>query len=405
MIFIDDIVENITSGIKLFADDTSLFITIDNNIDVATIQLNNDLGHIKTWADQWLVNFNAQKTKSLYVSLKKNVNYDNLPPLYFDGQILENVDSHKHLGLELNSSLTWNNHIVNISTTANKKLNLLAHLKHLVDRQTLLTMYTSFIRPSLEYANVIWCNCTDTECDFLEGIQRRAARIITGGTISVSSKLLYEELAIETLKARRNRNVLQMFHKIVYDQAPIYLAEMKPETTAQRQAYNLRKTSNFTIPRCRLKKYQKSFLPHAVNLWNALSDEIKTTSDYNTFKNHLEKDRLSENPLFSLGNRHLTIIMAKLRMKCSELKSHLAEINAIPSPRCVCGYETEDLYHYFFVCPLYNGPRAALHNSVADLAPFTLRTLLFGCENIDLNSNIKIYNETLKYIQDSKRFN
>ena len=35
-------------------------------------------------------------------------------------------------------------------------------------------MYTSFVRPSLEYANVLWNNCTDGESDQVENIQRRA---------------------------------------------------------------------------------------------------------------------------------------------------------------------------------------------------------------------------------------
>ena len=403
IIYINDIVENIKSGIKLFADDTSLYITIDDNLNEATDQLNSDLDLLKAWSSQWLVDFNPQKTKSIYISLKKTVP-DDLPPLYFDNVELENVDSHKHLGLILNTSLSWKDHIVSIASTANKKLNLLAHLKNLLDRKTLFIMYTSFIRPSIEYANVIWCNCTDTENDFLEGIQRRAARIITGGTISTSSKCLYEELAIETLKCRRDRNVMLMFHKIVFENAPFYLAELKPETTAQRQTYNLRKTNNFTTPLCRIQKYQKSFLPHAIDLWNKLPSDTKTLRDYDLFKSELEKNRPSENPLFCYGNREESIWMARFRMNCIQLNAHLSQIKVIDSPRCACGYKCEDAYHFFFICPLYNVPRAAFHNQVANHAPFTLRTILFGSDNLDLNENKLIYQETLKFIKSSRRF-
>ena len=91
----DNITDNMQSGIKLFAADASLFIAIDNGDIEATEQLDNDLQIGKEWAKKWLVSFSPQKTKSLYVTFKK----DN-KPLLFDGQACENVvclqTSHYH---------------------------------------------------------------------------------------------------------------------------------------------------------------------------------------------------------------------------------------------------------------------------------------------------------------------
>ena len=401
LIFINDITDDIKAGIKLFADDTCLYIIFEtNDVGDATDILNSDLDTVNKWAKQWLVTFNPQKTKSLYVSLKNNLNP---PQLIFDGHYLENIDSHKHLGLELNSKLTWKNHIDSITTTADKKLNLLTHLKYTLDRQTLLIMYKSFIRPSLEYGNIIWCNITETECDSLDKVQRRAARIITGGTISTSVRCLYQELSLETLQSRRDRQILLMFHKIINNNVPPYLAELKPIPTNQRQNYNLRRGNTLTIPKCRLTKYQQSFLPTAIKLWNILPPFAQVL-DYDNFKVHLEKSIPDENPLYQIGSRKDTINMARLRMNCSVLNSHLFNINVIDSARCACGYECEDTVHYFISCPLYNGPRAVLHNTVSNLTPFALRTLLFGSENLTFNENKIIYDATLLYVNQTKRF-
>jgi hypothetical protein len=399
LIYINDITENIKSGIKLFADDTSLFVMIDNNINEATTQLNTDLETLKQWASTWLVSFNPKKTKSMYVTLKRNVN---VIPLTFDGQVLENVPHHKHLGLELNSTLTWKDHIDPVTANASKKLNLLAHLKHLLDRKTLLTMYLSFIRPTLEYANIVWCNCTELENDRLEAIQRRAARIISGGIIRTPTKCLYDEIGIEPLKARQDRNVLLMFHKMVHNNAPTYLVDLVPTTTRQRQRYNLRRETNFTVPKCRITKYQNSFLPFAIKQWNDLNESIKGENDYDKFKNALESCIPQSNPLYEIGSRKETIIMARLRMNCSDLRSNLCDLNIIDSPRCSCGFDKEDIFHYFFTCPLYNGPRAALHNKIANLAPFTTRTLLFGKPELTPTQNKQIYMATLEFIRKSK---
>ena len=66
-------------------------------------------------------------------------------------------------------------------------------LKYDLDRKSLETIYKSFIRPLLEYADVIWDNCTQQNKNELELIQLEAARISTGTTKLVSVANLYIE--------------------------------------------------------------------------------------------------------------------------------------------------------------------------------------------------------------------
>ena len=65
LIYIKDIIRNIDSSIRLFADDTSLYIIDENPIQAAT-----DISQIFTWASNWLVTFNPSKTESLLFSQK-----------------------------------------------------------------------------------------------------------------------------------------------------------------------------------------------------------------------------------------------------------------------------------------------------------------------------------------------
>ena len=71
LLFINDIVNDIGSNIRLFADDTSLFIIVDNAPDAAA-RLNSDLDKITRWAAMWLVTFNPSKTEALLLSRKLN---------------------------------------------------------------------------------------------------------------------------------------------------------------------------------------------------------------------------------------------------------------------------------------------------------------------------------------------
>ncbi|OPL21013.1 hypothetical protein AM593_07631, partial [Mytilus galloprovincialis] len=69
LIFINDIISDIQSTIKLFADDTSLYLIVDDPRESAN-NLNSDLAKIHRWSSDWLVTFNPQKTETMTISRK-----------------------------------------------------------------------------------------------------------------------------------------------------------------------------------------------------------------------------------------------------------------------------------------------------------------------------------------------
>ena len=105
-------------------------------------------------------------------------------------QITE-VESHKHLGLYLSNDCSWHKHIDYITEKAWYRINTLRKLKFHLDRKSLETIYITFIRPLLEYGDIIWDNCTHQEKIELDKIQNEAARIATGTSKLVSIDALY----------------------------------------------------------------------------------------------------------------------------------------------------------------------------------------------------------------------
>ena len=67
-------------------------------------------------------------------------------------------------------------------------------LKRSLCRDALVKIYMSFIRPVLEYGDIVWDNCNVRGSTILEDIQITAARIITGLRINSSRSNLYQEL-------------------------------------------------------------------------------------------------------------------------------------------------------------------------------------------------------------------
>ena len=69
--------------------------------------------------------------------------------LYLDGTCLNNAKSHKHLGLELSSDLSWSLHIETICSKSRQRLALLKSYKLQLNRYTLNQCYISYVRPLL----------------------------------------------------------------------------------------------------------------------------------------------------------------------------------------------------------------------------------------------------------------
>ena len=69
LIYINDIVDEIETNIRLFADDTTLHLVVDNPTRAADL-LNSDLHKVHNWSKDWLVKFNPNKTEELVISRK-----------------------------------------------------------------------------------------------------------------------------------------------------------------------------------------------------------------------------------------------------------------------------------------------------------------------------------------------
>ena len=109
---------------------------------------------------------------------------------------IKEVTSHKHLGLFLSNDGKWHEHINYITEKAWIRVNVMRKIKFQLDRRSLEIIYISFIRPLLEYADVVWDNCTRYEVSAIEKVQLEAARIVTGTTELVSLDELANRLGI-----------------------------------------------------------------------------------------------------------------------------------------------------------------------------------------------------------------
>ena len=297
---------------------------------------------------------------------------------------LENTTEHKHLGLNFNSKGIWKDHINDIYSKACTRLNVLRMLKYSLDRNSLEKLYFGFIRPILEYGNIVWDNCTNQESDLIESVQYEAARIVTGMRRGTSRLKLYNELGWDSLRERRKKQKIIFVYKSLNGYLPTYISEHITSYINIEENYPFRNQRFFNIPRSNTQSYKNSFFPSALDLWNNLEHEIRNVTSLAMLKKKL--NNVSKPPShYSIGQRKHNIILCQLRNEVSDLNHHLFQSHLSESSRCACGIDTEDNYHYFFICPLYTRERIVLFHDLENyLLQPDLNLLL--CDSGDLSS-------------------
>ena len=142
--------------------------------------------------------------------------------MQFNSTDVQIVDSQKHSGLILDSKLNFNEYIVSKITKRNKIIGLMKKLSLILSRKSLLTIYKSFVRPNLDYADIIYDKPLNESLKRkIEMVQYNAALIITGAFKGTSRDKIYQEFGLESLADRRWTRKL-FFHKIILGLLPSY---------------------------------------------------------------------------------------------------------------------------------------------------------------------------------------
>ena len=146
------------------------------------------------------------------------------PSVYFNNIPVNSTSVHKHPGMLLDNKLSYKHHLKFVLNKIKKTIGLLRKFQQILPRQSLITIYKSFIRPHLDYGDIVYDRAfNESFHKNLESIQYNAAIEITGAIRGTSSEKLFQELGLESLKSRRWLRKLCLFYKIFHEKSPSYL--------------------------------------------------------------------------------------------------------------------------------------------------------------------------------------
>ncbi len=181
-----------------------------------------------------------------------------LAPLLLNQVPLEKVIPHKVLGMTIMDNLKWNKNTDEIMSKASKCLYTITVLnKAGVPSNDLTCIYSSLIRPTLEYCCVLWCNSVPKYLSAkIETIQKHAMRIIF-------PDYHYSEALVAVNFSQLDKRYLEICQKVLIkiNEPDSRLHHLLPPTCKECVTVNLRNSSNLSLPKCRTERYKNSFFP------------------------------------------------------------------------------------------------------------------------------------------------
>ena len=400
LIYINDIVADLESTSKLFADDTSIYLCLDD-VDTRSTILNSDMLKITNWATKWKVYFNPAKTELMTISNKRETETKDL--FFGNIKLVESLE-HKHLGVIIQNNCKWDSHIHSIITKVRLQVACLRSYKYKLNRKTLETMYKAFILPHFDYADVVWDNCTDALSEEIEKLNLDSIRTIIGAVRGTSHNKLYEESGLLPLKERRRRHRLLLFFKIIKGMTPEYLTNLMPQMVSDTNPYHFRNRLERQTPRGRLELYKNSFFPSTTTEWNNLPDFIKEAESITQFKKFLAMNDVKVPLYYYINDRFSEIIHCKIRLEISDLNGDLYKRHLTLNKTCACGNEIEDAHHFFFECRLYHDARQATITTLSDDYNLNTHILTHGIAEQPGAFNKELFKKVQEFIKLSKRF-
>ena len=183
LVYINDIQRNISSKLRLFADDSLLYRQITKPEDEDILQ--KDTNKLSEWAKLWQMNFNRPLYSKMPHTQNKKIHRaskDQTSPMcmyYMEGEPLSDVEHHPYLGVELDSSLSCDLHLANTRSKSTRVINMIRRNFTIGTNMNIpQALYFSLVHPHLEYACTVWDPHHKTKIDKLEKSKTRPLALL-----------------------------------------------------------------------------------------------------------------------------------------------------------------------------------------------------------------------------------
>ena len=201
------------TNIAIYADDIAIWCTKQYH-NSTLVHLQGAVNTIQNRLETLNLKLSPHKTQCITFG-----KYDttNTRPLQINNIDIPFSETAKFLGITFDKQLTFRQHIMDITSRAQKRMNVLRALSGTTwggDRKTLTLLYQAIIRPILEYGAIIFENAAPTHLKKMDTLQNQALRTVTGALRTTPISALHVYNNTQPLHARRTEALFRYFHRI-----------------------------------------------------------------------------------------------------------------------------------------------------------------------------------------------
>jgi Reverse transcriptase (RNA-dependent DNA polymerase) len=291
VMFINDLPEAVNNfPSKLYADDSKIIADVSNDVDSHKLQ--QDIDAIVEWTDTWLMRLNFDKCKVMHMGRQNpKREYQMFDVTTSTFSTLTSTQKERDLGVTISADGKWHDHANNIVCKARSILGWMKSTFLCRDEKLWKKLYTTYIRPHLEFAAPA-CNAYNKQdSDLIESVQRSATKVPHS-----LKGLCYEDrlkrLHLTTLVDRRQRaDCIQQF-KIEHGLDRIKW-HVEQESVPPRH-HHRKRLHRELVANCQMR--HDFFTNRVANAWNDLDDTTVQQLSVNGFKNHYDRQKPRNKP-------------------------------------------------------------------------------------------------------------
>lgn len=283
LVYINDLIHvSKVAEIIMFADDTTLFFNCAEQSTSAVI-INNELDKISCWFRNNRLTLNIKKTNFILFRTCSRQKLQNMK-ITIDGIEIEEVTKTKFLGVVIDQTLTWRDHITLIKQKLSKNIGILSRLRYNMPRSVLLSLYHAMIEPYLTYCNIVWAIHETSDLKALFLCQKKSIRVLTFSNWRSHTKPLFSKYKILTLYAINKLQVSSFMYRATNNMLPGKFCSMY-KLNSSMHSYCTRARNNVHVVQCRTNVYRYSMQVYGTKLWNSLPTNLRQLPSLTRFRN------------------------------------------------------------------------------------------------------------------------
>ena len=188
-------------SVELHVDDTLSYFA-SKSVSEIQAQLTSNLTDVLSWLHANFLILNLGKTNIMLVSTHQRTAEANNLVIDISNTRLERVHNFKHLGVLLDTTLSWKDHVEYIGNKISSRLGILRRARKVFPKPTCQMLYNTIVLPLFDYCLPVWDSCGVGSKAYLDKLNRQAACIIEGRSIGADE--FKSTLGWLSLQARRN---------------------------------------------------------------------------------------------------------------------------------------------------------------------------------------------------------